>query len=503
MTISKTLFQYFLCCPKNAWLKLHKPELREHFSLSDFDKHLMEQGNDVESYAHNLFPNGIEVASTGQDACNETERLMAAKVSAIFQATFIADDFLARNDVLCFNPENNCWDLYEVKGSNSLKEHVRERDHITDVAFQVSVLKRSGIALGRFYVIHVNKDYVRTGELDFKSLFITEDVTEKVSEKLPEVENQMVVAKEYLTNDKEPAGPCDCLYRGKAGHCSTFRYSNPKIPEYSVHYISNIHKTKLEKLIEAGIVDLNDISEDFALTEKQRNQVTAHQRQQSVIDKVEIKKQLDALRFPLYFFDYEATGPAIPAFNGYGPYKRIPFQFSLHILRTPEGELEHIEYLHPDLTDPTKKVAQLLKQHILPGGTVIAWHKSYEEGVDREISIRLPDYAEFFENMNKSFWDLKEIFSKQHYIHHGFHGSASLKKVQPVIAPNLPYKELDIQEGGEAVDAWWKMVSPRTSPEEKQQIEKQLKIYCGQDTYIMYVIWKHLYNLVNETVLQS
>ena len=71
---------------------------------------------------------------------------MAAKVSAIFQATFIADDFLARNDVLCFNPENNCWDLYEVKGSNSLKEHVRERDHITDVAFQVSVLKRSGIA---------------------------------------------------------------------------------------------------------------------------------------------------------------------------------------------------------------------------------------------------------------------------------------------------------------------------------------------------------------------
>jgi hypothetical protein len=33
--------------PKNAWLKLHKPELLEQFKLSDFELHLVEQGNEA------------------------------------------------------------------------------------------------------------------------------------------------------------------------------------------------------------------------------------------------------------------------------------------------------------------------------------------------------------------------------------------------------------------------------------------------------------------------
>lgn len=496
MTISKTTFQHFLVCPKNSWLKLNKSELADSFVVSEFDKHIMEQGNEVESCARNLFPNGIEVVSYGQDACTETTRLMASHTPAIFQATFIEDDFLARNDMLCFNQQNNCWDLYEVKGSNRIKEDTSSRDHITDVAFQVSVLKRAHIPLGRFYIIHVNEEYIRVGDLDIDSLFVTEDVTDKVLEKLPDIENKMAVAKEYLMSDKEPVGSCDCLYKSRRNHCSTFQYSNPHVPEYSVHDISRIHKTKLEKLVESEIFNLNEVPDDLDITPKQRNQVSAHQRQTPVINKTEIKKELDALKFPLYFFDYEAVGPAIPMFNGYGPYKLIPFQFSLHILRTPEGELEHIEYLHPELTDPTQNVASLLKKHI-QGGTVIAWHKSYEAGVDNQIAMRLPEYAEFFEQMNASLYDLKDIFQDQCYIDDGFHGSASLKKVLPVIDPELSYKTLDIQQGGEAVDAWWKMVSPGTPKDESKQIAENLKIYCGQDTKAMYVIWKHLYNLVN------
>jgi len=340
----------------------------------------------------------------------------------------------------------------------------------------------------------MNKEYIRHGALDIKALFTIEDVTVKVSERLAEVENNMTVAQEYL-NSEEPTGSCDCLYKGRIRHCTTFKYSNPHVPEYSVHDISRIHKTKLEKLVEQGIFSLNDVPEDFELSEKQKKQVVAHQSQRMEIDISGIKEQLNTLKFPLYFLDYEAVGPAIPAFNGYSPYKRIPFQFSLHILKTPTGELEHIEYLHPDLTDPSQNVAQLLQKHILPGGTVIAWHKSYESGVNKEIAERLPEYAQFFTEVNNSLYDLKDIFHDQLYIHDGFHGSASLKKVLPIIAPQLSYKTLEIQEGGQAVDAWWKMVSPETSKEESNKIANELKIYCGQDTYAMYVIWKHLMDL--------
>src|SRR5438552_17827808 len=79
--ISKTLFQEFLYCPKNIWLKLHKSELLNKFVLSDFEMHLLEQGNEVESLSHSLstFHGGIEVQSHGQERVDETTRLMTEK----------------------------------------------------------------------------------------------------------------------------------------------------------------------------------------------------------------------------------------------------------------------------------------------------------------------------------------------------------------------------------------------------------------------------------------
>lgn len=501
--ISKTTFQDFLYCPRNVWLKLHRPELLEHYKRSEFEKHLLEQGNEVESCARNLFPNGIEVTSRGEDAVNETVKLMASKVPTIFQATFIIDGFTARNDMLSFNEATGLWDLYEVKGSNSLKENVIIRDHIEDVTFQTSVLKRANVPFGRVHIVHLNKEYVRQGDLNWQSLFTIEDVTDKVAEKMLDVEAKMKIAQGYLTQDNEAVMDCDCVYRGRSNHCTTFPHTHSHVPKYSVHDIARLHGTKLQNLIDMGIFNINEIPEDFELTDIQQNQVTAHLTQRVFIDHAVIKAVMDNLKYPLYFFDYEAVGPAIPAFNGYGTYKSIPFQFSLHVLRAPTGELEHIEYLHPDLSDPSENVALLLKQSISPMGTVIAWKKSYEARINREIGSRLPDYKQFFDDVNNSLYDLMEIFSKQHYIHHSFHGSASLKKVLPVLAPQLRYDTLDIQEGGAAVDAWWKMVSPAATPEEKAKLERDLKTYCGLDTFAMYAIWKHLYDTVASKMVAS
>lgn len=493
--ISKTIFLNFLYCPKNSWLKIHKPELFEKFELSEFEKHLMEQGNEVESCARNLFPGGVEVVSTGEDACNETVRLMASKISSIFQATFIVDRFIARNDVLSYDSQSDSWNLYEIKGTNSLKENSSERDHIDDVAFQVSVLNKTGIKLGKYFLVHLDKDYVRQGDLDISALFIKEDVTDKVLAKLPEIEDKMKIAKEYLLQENEPSGECECVRKSRRNHCTTFSHSNSHVPEYSIHDISRISKVKLDALIEQDIFDILDVPDDFELTPKQRNQVLAHQKQRPVVDHKQIHEELGKLKFPLYFFDYEAYGPAIPVFDGFSPYKPIPFQFSLHILRNPNEEPEHVEFLHENLSDPSREVAKVLKEKILPGGTVIAWHKSYEERVNREIGVRFPEYSSFFDEINKSMYDLEDIFKAELYIHHGFKGRTSIKKILPTLVPDLRYDILNIHDGGQASDAWWKMVSPTTSPTESKKIAEDLKVYCGLDTYAMYKIWKHLNEL--------
>lgn len=494
--ISKTTFQHYLHCPKDMWLKIHKPELKAEFQPSEFDLHLMEQGNEVESYARNLFPDGIEVSSAGERAVGDTSRLMTERIPAIFQATFIADGFIVRNDALCWNLESNLWDLYEVKGTNSLKLNQKERDHVTDLAFQVSVMQRARVPLGKFYLVHLNKDYVRLGDLDIKSLFTIDDVTEMVETRIPEIEPKMEAAREYLNRQSEPVGGCDCVYVSRRNHCTTFQYSNSHVPEYSVHDISRIGKAKLETMVEQSVFSLDEIDpEMYKLSEKQAGQVLVHQKQRPSIDTEAVAEFLDSLQYPLNFFDYEAYAPAIPAFSGYGPYKFIPFQFSMHILREPNGVLEHVEFLHEEFSDPSDVVARKLEE-VYSGGSVIVWHETFEKTfINQNIALRIPKYAPFFERFNGAMIDLEKLFLAQNYIHHGFRGRTSIKKILPVLAPELSYSDLPIHEGGQASNEWWRMVAPTTAAEEKNEIAENLKKYCGLDTYAMYAIWKHLNDL--------
>lgn len=495
--ISKTIFIDSRNCIKNTWLKLHKAELLENFELSDFEKQLIEQGNEVEECAHKLFPLGIEVTSTGENACVETARYMESKVPAIFQSTFIVDGFIARNDALVYDEQNDCWDLYEIKGTNSLKEGSGDRNHIEDLVFQAVVLKRANVRLGRSFLVHLNKEYTRVGNIDVAQLFTIEDLTETVAEKFGEVSVLMDGAREFLNQENEPISGCDCHYLGRSKHCATFSYSHPEVPKYSVHDLSRIgsSKKKLEFFAENEIYKLDDIPNGYELSQIQSNQLSAYLTQKISINYEEICQQLKSLAFPLYFFDYETYAPAIPSFANYSPYKRIPFQFSLHILREPDGELQHIEFLHPTRTDPSELVAKLLSEYIEPKGTIIAWNKSFEIGVNNEIAQRLPQYREIIERINDQFYDLMEIFSKQHYVHPDFRGSSSIKKVLPVLVPELQYKDLAIHEGGQASEQWWHMVSPATHPEEYAEISRNLKEYCCLDTYAMYAIWKHLYQM--------
>jgi hypothetical protein len=504
MIISKTTFLSFLECPKNVWLQIHKPTEVDKCELSDFELHLVEQGNEVETEARKLFSGGIQVIATGDAAIEETIRLMREKTGAIFQATFLVNNFLAKNDILAYDLKNDRWDLYEVKGTNAVKEDSGSgRDHIDDLAFQLSILRRIGIKIGRCFIIHLNKEYIRQGAIELNVLFKKDDVTEKVEARLPEIEGKMELASGYLTKEKEPAGGCECIYKARKKHCTSFNLSYPQIPPYSVHDLSRVSKKKMDLFVERDIFDLNDIPDDFELTDNQKNQVLAHKRQKPMINREVIKKELHALSFPLYFFDYEAFGPAIPAFNGYGPYKHIPFQFSLHILRTPDSKLEHVEFLHDGLSDPSGKVAALLEDHVLPGGTVIVWHKTFEKMVNTEIAVRLPEHAKFFEKFNEMIYDLEDIFHDQYYVHPGFKGRSSIKKVLPTLAPELRYDLLGIQEGGQAADAWWKMVGAECSSEEKESIARDLKIYCGLDTYAMYAIWHHLQEIISEGAIPA
>jgi hypothetical protein len=156
-------------------------------------------------------------------------------------------------------------------------------------------------------------------------------------------------------------------------------------------------------------------------------------------------------------------------------------------------ELVHEEFLYTGDRDPSLLFLEALKKQIGNVGSIIVWYKPFEAShINKNLAIRIPECADFIENINSRMFDLMTIFSKQLHIHPDFHGSASIKKVLPVLCPELSYKELDIGNGSEAMNTWNKLVTGEMMGEGRINIEKAMLEYCGLDTYAMYAIWKHL-----------
>jgi len=496
--ITKTTYLQFCSCAKNAWLQLNKPELKGMFELSDFDKSLVAKGNLVESWARKLFPKGVLISEFGESACNITNSYLKERKPVIFQSTFISDKFLVRNDVLEYDADNDCWNLYEIKGTNTLDENENSVDHIEDATFQVIVLRDAGVKLGQIYLIHLNKEYIRGDEINVTDLFIKENISEQVNNRLESTKVKMQMASEALFQKDENALECQCIYLGRSNHCSTFSYSYPDVPEYSIHDLSRIgtSKKKLVELVDSKIYNIAEVPDDMELTDIQQNQKDVYVSQTPIVDLQSIKSELESLVYPLYFLDYETYPPAIPLFKGFKPYQQIPFQFSLHVLQSPNAELEHFEYLHTENTDPSKSVIAKLKEYIGPKGSVIVWSKRFEKSINSQLAERHPEDAIFLEDINERIYDLMEIFQKQLFVHPGFKGKVSIKKVLPILAPKLSYKDLEIQEGSAAMEAWYEMVFGDKSLEEQQTVASNLLKYCCLDTYAMYVIWKELIGVI-------
>ncbi|OHA92172.1 MAG: hypothetical protein A3J09_01630 [Candidatus Zambryskibacteria bacterium RIFCSPLOWO2_02_FULL_51_21] len=465
--LSKTNYIIWRDCKKNAWLKIHKPEIYFQNELSDFEKQIIETGNEVDLLARQIMPTGE------------------------FQKKFEADGYMAITDILVGN------NLYEVKATNEIDK----KTHLHDLTFQYIVLKRAGFEVKSANLIHLNPDYVREGELELDKLFKIEDMTEKVEDLAEEVGAEMQLAREYLAQGEEPKGPCDCVYKGRSAHCTTFHYSNPDIPEYGIHDLARIgnSKAKLIELIDGNKFKLEDIPEDLKLSDIQKNQIWTYLNDRTIISRENISEELDKLEFPLYFLDYETFPAAIPRFDGFSPYNQIPFQYSLHVLNNPGAEPEHKDFLYTENGDPSGAFVESLRNHIGPKGSVIVWHKDFECGRNDELAERLPESKAFFDDIKSRIFDLEVIFKKQHHVHKDYKGGSSIKKVLPVLVPSLKYDDLAIKEGGTAAETWNKLTadSSELTADEKDLIIGNLKVYCKLDTYAMYAIWRELDKLIS------
>src|ERR1035437_1101833 len=158
--LSKSDYILYRDCRKNAWLKIHEPEVYSQFPLSEFDKSLMESGIDVEEISRQLFPSGKMVNAYGDKGKEITQSYLKNKELVLFQPVFIEDGFQAKIDVLKYIPESDSYAILEVKSTNEIDQKI----HPYDLAFQVNLLRKAGLKVSSINLIHLNKEYIRDGD---------------------------------------------------------------------------------------------------------------------------------------------------------------------------------------------------------------------------------------------------------------------------------------------------------------------------------------------------
>ena len=494
MKLSKTNFLICLDCAKNAWLKIHKPDVYKKKSLSSFELNIIDTGNQIDELARSLFSNGTLVES--RDDIELIKKLMADKIPVIYQPVFATEKYITASDIFVFNPDTNIYNLYEVKSSTASEEDGgrKTEDYLIDMAFQKNVLNDLGINVGNLNLIRLNKKYIRMGDINLNELFFIENFTDQVNEKLEDIKQKMEGAYELLSKESEPNGHCDCILKGRNSHCTTSWYSNSDLSEYPVHAIARIHKKKLTALVDNNILNIHDIPEDFELSDNQRRQVNTVQSGKEYIDKDGISEFLETMKYPLAFLDYETYPSAMPKYNGYRPYQQIPFQFSLHIIKSPDSEFVHHDFIYTDQECPDQYFSEALKKHLPSQGSVVVWSQKFEKGINKQLGEHLPEFKDFMKNVNDRVVDLMiPFFGKTTmYDHPEFKGSASIKYVLPALVPTLSYKKMHIKEGGTAADTWNRIVSGEYSKDDKDMKIQALKDYCHLDTLAMVEIWKVL-----------
>ena len=489
--LTKSDYMKFLIHPAYLWIAKYDKDKLPPFG--ETAQAAVAQGYAVEAAAADLFPGGRLVDVPMFDGPDETARLMrTGGPDTLFQPSILTDRRLyVRSDVMV--RQGATWDLYEIKGSSSVKTA-----HLLDLAFQKYVWEQSGYTIGRSYIILVNNQYVRDGDIDPKQLFTVTEVTDQIE---PLAKSTAAKVEEALELMKQSEHPDDApeLAAEWYGYRDVYRHLHPEIAKDSILNLTRLNLEQLKALAERGITKIGDIPEDLPdIKPQQLAQIEVVRSGHPVIHTEKIAHSLSELKYPLYFLDYETFAGALPLWDGVRPFQQLPFQYSVHIIEEPGGDLVQKEYLARGTDYPVEKLARQLSEDIGPTGSVIVWNKAFEMGCNDAMAALHPEFAPFLQGVNERVYDLMEIFANGWFAHPDFYGSASIKKVLPVLVPELSYKELGIGEGLTAQIRWMAAARGELSEDEAAQVYAHLVEYCGQDTLAMVRIYEVLVATIDE-----
>ncbi len=483
----------FLKHPAWVWLKKHRKEILPAPSAALQAR--FDEGYLFEGFAEQLFGNITELGfSNFKEYLSlpaRTKAALDAGAAVVTQGRIEASPITCIVDMLQ-RVGDNTFDLFEIKSSTGVKP-----EHIYDLAFQRTVLEDAGLSVRNVHVLYVNRNYLRSGAIDASALVAREEVTAKVDELMVQTRRHIDRALKTIESFEMPdPSPRYARLGSYQEWLEIYELLEGLTEPDSIYALPQASAKIIGQLEDAGIRTLAEISDPSILNATQQRFLIAWREGERRIDSGLITGFLDGLTYPLYFLDYETTQSVIPPFDGTRPYQQVPFQYSLHVQRGPGAAFEHFEFLHRETTPPVPALLDCLRADIGDTGSVLVWHQAFEKTRNTEMAAMVPADAAFLEQLNNRIVDLMEPFKQGWVIDREFGGSNSIKKVLPVLVPDLSYGALDVQEGETASRLWKQTFLEGKNAHSAEKVYQDLLEYCELDTWAMVRIFQVLKEMV-------
>ena len=237
--ITKSNFTDYLTCNNLYYLK---SILKEEYILSDFTKSLLEQGNEIGYLARGYFGDYVLVDATDNiEKVKQTEKYINEGQKVICEASFLFEDLFCQIDILRINDDGQ-YEIYEVKSSSKVQEY-----HLYDISFQTYVLKKLGLPVSSSYLVLLNNEYIKIGDLDLKGFFNLNLINEfkEVEEFVDEIRNMSELS------SFKPCSDCSgCPY-----HSRCFK----DMPKENIFNLAGL--TKKNDLYNDGVITYDDYIE--------------------------------------------------------------------------------------------------------------------------------------------------------------------------------------------------------------------------------------------------
>lgn len=479
--LSKSDYTTGLECPGHLWMKFHDRENIPPHTPGVLKR--FEQGHKVGELAKKLYPEGIDIDAENLALNLQKTKELLPKRKVLFEAALQVDNLYGRADILVPVGKEE-WDVIEVKSSTKV-----DKKKSWDLSFQLYVYRKAGLKIRKCFLLLLNNQYVREKEIDVQKLFVKEDLTEEMEELQSEVPKNIeflwsIVNSPTFPNSAEKnycTIPKKCLVKEE---CWGF------LPENHVFHLYNSRKSM--ELFEQGIHALKDVPDDVLKNDQQVIQLKCEKTGETHIEKNKIQTFLAGIEEPASYLDFETCSFAVPEFQGTRSYQRMPFQFSLHVIKN--SKQEHFEYLHDGKDDPRPKFLAALKEMLPATGSVLVYFEGFEGSVLKELVKDFPEYTAWVDILLGRIVDLYKPFKDFWYYNPKQKGSASIKKVLPALV-GKGYEGLDIKDGDCASIAYLDMTFGKMIAEAKKKTREDLLRYCERDTEAMVWIVEELRKL--------